>query len=92
MGRSLTAEQFTAYARRQIHTAWDILDRHRAGLFGLCDCGRAQPCSVAVTCHAAIARYTAKLALVEATQPLPPLAFTAGRASRRGVALPQIDS
>ncbi|MEU8081011.1 hypothetical protein AB0B31_36855 [Catellatospora citrea] len=70
MGKALDAEQFAAYARRQIHAALDILDRHRTDLLGLCACGRPQPCSVVATCHHAIAHYQAKLAVVGATQPL----------------------
>ncbi|GAA1607326.1 hypothetical protein ACFQY4_34225 [Catellatospora bangladeshensis] len=70
MGRALTAEQFEAYARRQINTALDILDHHHDDLFGLCACGRPRPCSVVATCQAAIAHYRAKLALVGATQPM----------------------
>ncbi|MEV0460311.1 hypothetical protein [Catellatospora methionotrophica] len=70
MGKALDAEQFVAYAKRQIRTALDILDGHHADLPGVCACGRTRPCSVVATCHHTIAHYEAKLAVVGATQPL----------------------
>lgn len=91
MGRALTGGQFEAYARRQITVALDILDGHHAGLFGLCACGRPQPCSVAATCQATIDHYRAKLALVEATQPLRLVVSKPSTAPHRpGIALPAI--
>lgn len=91
MGRALTAGQFEAYARRKITVALAILDDHHADLFGLCACGRPQPCSVGATCQATIDHYRAKLALVGATQPLRLVVSQSSSAAYRpGVALPAI--
>ncbi|HEX5144947.1 MAG TPA: hypothetical protein VFW21_13865 [Mycobacterium sp.] len=71
MGRRLDADQFAAYAREQIRDAFAILQRHRPDRYGLCSCGRPQPCTVIDTCQRSIDHYRGKLALIEATQPLP---------------------
>ena len=71
MGRRLDADQFAAYARDQIRDATAILQRHRPDRYELCCCGRPRPCTVVDTCQRSIDHYRGKLALIEATLPLP---------------------
>ncbi|GAB4059907.1 hypothetical protein GCM10028775_73250 [Catellatospora paridis] len=67
----MTADQFVAYARRQIAAAEQILSEHARLGPGMCSCGRSWPCPVAVSCAQMRDHYAAKAALVEATQVLP---------------------
>lgn len=71
MGKKLDAAQLTSYARQQIRAAQAIERQHRVDRLGLCSCGRPQPCAVITACLATITHYTAKLALLGATVPLP---------------------
>lgn len=69
--RLLTAEQFTAYARRQIKAADSILADHGRSRGNMCACGRLWPCPVAATCVRMREYFMARLALVETTVRLP---------------------
>jgi len=73
VSKKLDADQFTAYARGQIRAAYPVLGRHQPHRFGLCACGRPMPCAVVGAWQATVDHFSAKLALLEATQPLPPV-------------------
>jgi hypothetical protein len=73
VGKKLDADQFANYAGQQIRAAYAVLRHHQPHPFGLCACGRPQPCTVAGAWQATVDDFSAKLALLEATQPLPPV-------------------
>lgn len=71
VGKALDQSGLVAYARTRIQAAHDIRQQHHPSHLGLCACGRPRPCTVVTACLATVAHYQAKLALIEATVPLP---------------------